>query len=105
MATWPDTLETIAYIGEVTADQQPVLEQALNAAIAYIGWRCDGQLLEDDDYADIVPDNLREATFQLTSRLFRRRLSAEGDFGAVRVTSVDPDIELLITANRSWGFA
>ena len=46
----------------------------------------------------------------LASRLFRRRLSPEGvagfgEFGAVRVIAQDPDIEALMTPNRSWGFA
>jgi len=110
MATWPDIGETRQYIGEVNDDQMPILEQCLNAAVAYIGFRCDGNIVEDDDYIDIVSDNVREATLELTSRLFRRRLSPEGiggfgEFGAVRVTSVDPDIERLITPSRSWGFA
>lgn len=110
MATWPDIGEVRDYIGEVTDEQMPVLQHTLDAAVAYIGWRCDGQLEEDADYLDIVPPNLAEATLQLTSRLFRRRLSPEGiggfgEFGAVRVTSVDPDIERLITPNVSWGIA
>lgn len=110
MATWPDIGETRQYIGEVTDEQMPVLEATLAAAVAYIGYRCDGNIEEDDDYVEVVPANLREATLMLTSRLFRRRLSPEGvagfgDFGAVRVTGVDPDIERLITPQRSWGFA
>ncbi len=53
---------------------------------------------------------MRLATFQLAAREFRRRLSPGGvegfgDFGAVRITRVDPDIELLIVPQRSWGFA
>lgn len=116
MATWPDIDEVEAYIGEVGTDQLDVLEDSLNAAIAYIGWRCNDELdlIQDTGsayyYDEIVPDNLREATKMLASRLFRRRLSPEGvagfgDFGAVRVTRVDPDIEALITPNRSWGIA
>lgn len=111
MATWPDIDEVELYIGEINTDQLDILEDSLNAAIAYIGWRCDDQLEQDTTYYDeIVPDNLREATKMLASRLFRRRLSPEGvagfgDFGAVRVTRVDPDIEALITPNRSWGIA
>lgn len=110
MATWPDIGAVRDYIGSVEDAQMPVLSDCLDAAIAYIGWRCDGELEEDADYLDIVPDNLAEACRMLTSRLFRRRLSPEGvasfgDFGAVRVTRVDPDIEMLITPNRSWGFA
>lgn len=110
MATWPDIGEARNYIGEVTDDQMPVLQDCLDASVAYIGYRCDSELEEDDDYLDVVPVNIREATLMLTSRLFRRRLSPEGvagfgDFGAVRVTGVDPDIERLITPQRSWGFA
>jgi hypothetical protein len=111
MATWPDISELERYVGEVNVEQLDVLEDCLNAAIAYIGWRCDDQLESDTvDYDEIVPDNLREATKILTSRLFRRRLSPEGvagfgDFGAVRVTRVDPDIEMLITPHQSWGIA
>ncbi len=110
MATWPDIGETRLYIGEVNDEQMPVLNACLDAAVAYIGYRTEGELEEDDDYQDIVPANIREATLELTSRLFRRRLSPEGvagfgDFGAVRVSGIDPDIERLITPQRSWGFA
>ena len=110
MATWPDIGEARQYIGEITDDQMPVLDGCLAAAVAYIGYRCDGNIEEDDDYLDVVSDNLRQATLMLTSREFRRRLSPEGvsafgEFGAVRVSRVDPDIERLITPSRSWGFA
>lgn len=110
MTTWPDIGETRQYIGEVTDDQMPILENCLAAAVAYIDFRCDGNIEEDDDYLDIVSANLREATLELTSRLFRRRLSPEGvagfgEFGAVRVTGVDPDIERLIVPSVSWGIA
>lgn len=114
--TWPDIDEAIAYIGAVATDQETVLENTLNAVIAYIGWRCEDELelIQDTGsayyYDEVVPDNLREATLLQTARTFRRRLSPEGvagfgDFGAVRVTRVDPDIEALITPNKSWGVA
>lgn len=114
--TWPDIDEAELYIGEVNTDQVDLLEDCLNAAIAHIGWRCDGELSLIQDTADpyyydeIVPPDLFEATLILTSRLFRRRLSPEGvagfgDFGAVRVIAKDPDIEMLITPYVSWGFA
>jgi hypothetical protein len=112
MATWPDIDEVELYIGEVNTDQLDVLQDSLDAAIAYVGWLCDGELEEQTtgDYDEIVPDNLREATKILASRLFRRRLSPEGvagfgDFGAVRVIARDPDIAALITPNKSWGIA
>jgi hypothetical protein len=110
VATWPDIGETRQYIGEVNDDQIPMLQGCLDAAIAYIGYRCDDQLDEDDYYDEIVPANIRTATLMLAAREFRRRLSPEGvagfgDFGAVRVSRIDPDIEALITPQRSWGFA
>lgn len=114
--TWPDIDEAELYIGEVNTDQVDVLEQCLNAAIAHIGFRCDGELALIQDTADpyyydeVVPEDLFNATLILTSRLFRRRLSPEGvagfgDFGAVRVIASDPDIEMLITPYVSWGIA
>ncbi len=110
MATWPDIGETRQYVGEVNDDQMPVLQQCLDASVAYIGYRCDGNIDEDDDYTDIVPANVRLATLMLAGREFRRRLSPEGvagfgDFGAVRISRIDPDIEIMITPQRSWGFA
>jgi hypothetical protein len=112
MATWPDIDEVELYIGEVNTDQLDVLQDSLDAAIAHIGWLCDGELEQDTgpDYDEIVPADLSEATKILTSRLFRRRLSPEGvagfgDFGAVRVIARDPDIAALITPNKSWGIA
>ena len=114
--TWPDVDEAIAYIGEVNDDQETVLENTLNAVIAYIGWRCEDQLELIQDTADpyyydeVVPDNVREATLLQTARQFRRRLSPEGvagfgEFGAVRVSRLDPDVEALITPDVSWGIA
>ena len=114
--TWPDVAEAIAYIGAVADDQEDILENTLNAVIASIGWRCDEELSLIQDTADpyyydeVVPDNLREAVLLQTARQFRRRLSPEGvagfgDFGAVRVSRVDPDVEQLIVMNRSWGIA
>lgn len=117
MAGWPDINEAKAYVGEVNGAQVPVLEQCLAAAVEYIDWRCVIEMTEGDDEADppvlpepIVPATVHEATLMLTSRLFRRRLSPEGvsdfgEFGAVRVSRVDPDIERMITPARSWGFA
>jgi hypothetical protein len=111
MATWPTILEARDYIGEVSDDQIGVLEGTLNAVIAYIGWRCEDQLEQDTvDYDEIVPANLREATLLQTARTFRRRLSPEGvagfgEFGAVRVTRLDPTVEEMLTPNRSWGIA
>lgn len=113
MASWPDSVDALAYIGEVRTEDESIVEESLQAATSYIAWRCDLEPPDLDyttDNGDTIRPELREATLMLTSRLFRRRLSPEGvagfgEFGAVRVTSVDADIERLITPSRSWGFA
>lgn len=114
MATWPDINDAHQYIGEVAVEQMPVLIDSLAAAVSYLEFRTDGALEVEDEDDDpliyIIPPTLREATLLLTSRLFRRRLSPEGvagfgDFGAVRVTTLDPDIEAMITPSVSWGVA
>lgn len=111
---WPDETAAEAYIGEITPDQVPIMEECLAAAISYLEFRTSGALEvedeEDDPLVYIIPPTLREAALLLTSRLFRRRLSPEGvagfgDFGAVRVTTLDPDIETMITPSVSWGIA
>lgn len=49
----------------------------------------------------VVPSEVAMATLLTASRLFKRRESPEGvagfgDFGAIRVTSTDPDVERLL---------
>lgn len=113
MATWPDIGEARQYIGEVTDDQMPVLDEVFEAALEAVQSKIDlTQIEEDDDYVDIVPRTIRLAVLMQTSRWFRRRLSPEGvagfgDFGAVRITRLDPDITAAITSSgiRSWGIA
>ena len=113
MATWPTIGEVRDYIGEVADDQMPVLEECFEAATEKVQYHVDDDLItEDDNYDDIVPHTLRLAIMMQTSRWFRRRLSSEGvagfsDFGAVRVSTLDPDIMDAITSSgtRSWGFA
>ena len=113
MATWPDIGEARQYVGEVTDEQMPVLQECLEAALEKVDYHVDSDLIEvDDDYVDVVPHTVRMAVMLQTSRWFRRRLSPEGvagfgEFGAVRVSQLDPDIMDMITASgtRSWGFA
>lgn len=113
MATWPDIGETHQYIGEVEDAQMPVLQECFEAALEKVQYHVDDDLIEeDDDYVDIVPHTIRLAVMMQSSRWFRRRLSPEGvagfgEFGAVRVTRLDPDILDAITSSgvRSWGFA
>lgn len=113
MATWPDIGEARQYIGEVTDDQMPVLKECFEAALEKVEYHVDGDLIDvDDSYNDIVPHTVRLAVLMQTSRWFRRRLSPEGvsafgEFGAVRVMRLDPDILDALTTSgvRSWGFA
>jgi hypothetical protein len=101
--------ETRRYIGEVNDDQMPILEQCLNAAVAYIGYVATATSKKTTTTSTSLPDNVREATLRATSRLFRRRLSPEGSAGsgssAQSASLSRPDIERLITPQRSWGFA
>jgi hypothetical protein len=113
MATWPDIGDARLYIGEVTDDQMAVLVECFESALEKVEFHVDADLIEtDDDYNDIVPYTLRLAVLMQTSRWFRRRLSPEGvagfgEFGAVRISRLDPDIMDAITTSgaRSWGFA
>lgn len=118
MATWPDRTDAEAYIGAVNDTDLPVLDECLAAAVECLTYRCTTleteTVGEDDEQTEVpvVPPTLYEACLLLTSRLFRRRLSPEGvagfgDFGAVRVSYTDPDVERLIVGSgkRSWGVA
>lgn len=106
MADWPDEDAARQYIGEVRDEDTYVLSDCLDAAIEYVEYRTGLSETGDPD----IGANVREAILMMTSRLFRRRLTPEGvaafgEFGAVRVSSADPDIERLLTQSRSWGFA
>lgn len=111
--TWPDIGDAREYIGEVKDEQMTVLQQCFDAAREKVEYHVDADLItEDDDYVDVVPATIRLAVLMQTSRWFRRRLSPEGvagfsDFGAVRVSRLDPDIMDAITSSgvRSWGLA
>lgn len=113
MATWPTIGDARDYIGAVEDDQMPVLVECFDAALEKVEFHTNADLIEvDEDYVDIVPATLRLAVFMQTSRWFRRRLSPEGvagfgEFGAVRVSTLDPDIMDAITSSgtRSWGLA
>lgn len=108
---WPDLTDAIAYIGEVRQEDEYVLDDTLDAAIERIAYRC-GLLDEngDPESSPTLKATQREAVLLQTSRWFRRRLTPEGvasfgEFGAVRVTTLDADIEAMITQTRSWGIA
>lgn len=110
MATWPELADAKAAIGETNTADEPDLEACLAAAIDFLSHRCYIEYTTDTPPAAIVSDAVRRACVMLTARLFKRRSSVEGvagfgDLGAVRVSSVDPDIEQLIAPYRDWGIA
>jgi hypothetical protein len=110
MATWPDISEALAALGTINPGDQLEVERCLEAAIAYLTYRCTIALDTEDPPAPIVPADIRRACVMLTGRLFSRRNSPEGaagfgDFGVVRVTRIDPDIEAMLLSARSWGIA
>ena len=110
MATWPEVTEVLEGIGTVNPVDQAEVQRCLDAAIAYLTYRCDIVDDTEDPPAPIVPDDVRRACVMLTARLFSRRNSPEGaagfgDFGVVRVTRIDPDIEAMLLSARSWGIA
>jgi len=63
-------------------------------------------------YAEAVPDTVQQAALILAARLFQRRSSPLGvmagvvnDFGPIRVSRVDPDIQRLLSGYRRIGVA
>ena len=110
MATWPDITEATAAIGTTNASDAGEIQRCLDAAIAYLTYRCEIVNDTEEPPAPIVTDDVRRACVMLTARLFSRRNSPEGaagfgDFGVVRVTRIDPDIEAMLLSQRSWGIA
>jgi hypothetical protein len=108
MATWPDLTEVTEGIGTTNVSDADEIQRCLDAAVAYLTYRCAITLDESD--VPIVTDDVRRACVMLTARLFSRRNSPEGaagfgDFGVVRVTRIDPDIEAMLLSQRSWGIA
>ena len=109
---WPTGPECQATIGELNPSDHPEVELCRLAAVAYIeAHTTDFHVDPDDDESALaIPDDVFRACQMLTARLFRRRQSVEGvagfgDFGAVRVQRIDPDIEALLAQSWVWGIA
>lgn len=61
-------------------------------------------------YAAAVPDVINEAALILSARFFRRKdsplgVAGFGDLGAIRVSTVDPDVKTLLAPLRRIGLA
>jgi hypothetical protein len=103
---WPDLDDVLAAIGAVNEDLEPEVESCLAAAVDWVTHRS----IDFGTGTLAIPDGVFRATIMLAARLFKRRESTDGvagfgEFGAVRVTAVDPDVENLLAPYRRWGIA
>lgn len=79
-----------------------VLQNALDAAVAYVTGRVRPSALVDGAGELVVPDDVWQATVLLAARIYRRRDSLDGTVGwsdtggALRVPWRDPDVENLL---------
>lgn len=109
---WPNADECLNAIGKVNIDDYPEVESCRLAAVDWITQRSTNFHVDpdDDESALEIPEGAYRAAVMLTARLFKRRESAEGvagfgEFGAVRVSTIDVDIENLLAPYRAWGIA
>lgn len=104
---WPTAQAVLPAIGKVNAVDEVEVEKCLAAAIDWVTAR---SVSFEVDAGLEIPDAVYRAVTMLAARLFKRRESPEGvagfgDMGAVRVMTVDPDIENLLAPSREWGIA
>lgn len=102
--TWPDADNLKAFLGKDATLNAEAAEFAVNAAIgmARSWFYFDADTEDTDDNALAVSCVLLQM-----SRLYRRKDSPEGivgsnDFGSIRVTRFDPDIEAMAAPLRDW---
>ena len=82
----------------------------VTALLSRSGWGCESVRVTARWGWPAVPSEVGQAALLLASRLYRRKDSPQGviaapDWGAVRVSRVDPDVEALIAHLRLPGFA
>lgn len=99
LATWLGIPHGEPGMTSIMLDQ---LGLCLDAAVADLEARC--------DLPAAWPDNVRVACLMHAARLYKRKASPEGvagfgEFGAVRVTKLDPDVERLVAPYLTFGFA
>ncbi len=81
------------YVGAVSTQDDDLLQNALDASIAWIG---------DRIYPSTDTDDVDQATLLLATKLYQRRRSPEGVAGiqgvdaVIRIVANDPDVRLLL---------
>ncbi len=101
MATWPPTLAQLKLdMGVTRDDKDAALQQALDAAVAYVE-----RVRSDLDFSAPVTDDLVLGTLRYARRLDYRRESPGGaivsmEAGASPVASWDADVEKLLRIGR-----
>lgn len=100
----PDIAETAGLVvsgytvtTDLGADDQPVITRLYSDAV----WPVDTVSITARWGWPAVPDAIKQATLLQAARLFKRKDSPEGmtgsaEWGAVRVSRVDPDVQALI---------
>jgi len=84
-----------------SAESLALLQRCLDAAVANVE--------SSHTLPATYTTDIELAILMLTSRLWLRRdtpngISSFGDYGAVRVTNYDPDINLLLEPYKRWSF-
>jgi len=95
-----------AWLGVKGTENDPLLEQAIDVAVAWVNARV---YAVDQDPSTRHLD-VTQAMLQLASRLYARRSSPEGvagwsDLGVVRILNSDPDINGLLEHHIDYGMA
>lgn len=85
--------------------EEPLLQKVLDAVVAHVT----AHYVVDEDPANWTDDQ-DVAVLMQTVRLWKRRDTPEGllefeELGAVRVSSIDGDVERLLAPIQRWGFA
>src|SRR5690606_2284013 len=94
-----DELVAWAKLPAPNDDDLAVLEQVVAAVEAHIRSVCVSFVGEDD--VEVIPAPVKLAALMLGARQAKRRYSVEGvvgldDYGVVRITARDADIEMLL---------
>lgn len=123
--TWPELAEVQrwdaqnAYPGSSAATPVEVLQLCLDAAISRLAERCGLYVRPVDANGDVdplgdavpIPAEVKLATIVLAVRWARRRQTPDGLAGSaeitglIRTSSIDPDVEALISNHRRLGLA
>lgn len=91
---------------DLGVDDQPVITRLYSASV----WPVDTLSVTARWGWPAVPDEIKQATLLSAARLFKRKDSPEGltgstEWGAVRVSRVDPDVQALIEPYMLPGLA